>query len=71
MDILLKINDVFILQWLRPKLNNNHPKNVSSTAGAAGTKPKVMVSIFRNVYKVDFNDERIIDYRTLWYSSMI
>jgi len=40
-------------------------------AGAAGTKPKEMLSTSRNAYKVDSNDEMIIDYSTLWYNPMI
>jgi len=52
----------------KPKPKDDHPKDVSSTAGAEGDKPKAQVSACRLVYEVDSNDEMIMDYRILWYS---
>jgi len=45
----------------RPKPKDDHPKDVSSVAGAAGNKPKAQASASRRIHKVDSNDEMIID----------
>ena len=46
-------------KWPKPK--DDHPKDVSSAAGAAWSKPKAQVSASRQIYKVDSNNEMIID----------
>lgn len=51
---------------LKPKDDN--PNDVLSMAGAAGRKPTTQFSAPRCDYKVDSNDQIIIDQRTLWNS---
>jgi len=45
----------------RPKPKDDHPKDVSSTAGAGGDKRKAQVTASRRVYELDSNDEMIMD----------
>jgi hypothetical protein len=45
----------------KPKPKDDHPKDISSAAGAGGDKPKAQVSASRRVYEVDSNDEMIMD----------
>jgi len=48
-------------KWPTPK--DDHPRNVSSAAGPAGSTPKAQASASRRIYEVDSNNEMIIDYK--------
>jgi len=45
----------------KPEPNDDHPKDVSSMAGAAGNQPMAQVSASRQVYEIDSNDEMVMD----------
>jgi len=44
-----------------PKPIDNHPKDFSSAAAAAGSETKAHVPASRRIYEVDSNDEMIIN----------
>jgi len=46
-----------------PKPIDNHPKDFSSAAAAAGSETKAHVPASRRIYEVDSNDEMIINYK--------
>jgi len=50
-------------QGKRPTPQDDHPNDVSSVAGAAGSEPKTQVSASRPIYEVDSKDEMIIEQR--------